>query len=428
MKKIYSLGLSAVAVALAWQMPMQAYATEIAPGVQAVYPAPDQRVNVGPNDYYLGLQEIAFQYGQPLEVNRDCTGVACIYLQGDQTPIQSVGVEGASVDVMINSRCSVLFPYVCNANGSYTVTIPEGFWYVGEGEARTLSGAMTLDYEIYVPQAVWPAPGTLSELGTITVTFPDFEKAELLDKSLISLYGVGTVDDLAFDVTEGEYANQLDIVLAAPVGKSGDYKLQLLAGAMRGVNADGSSEANSEMIYSWTVAAAGQPVITPAEGEVKEFSSFVLSVPEGAAFWFCDDRSKNYIYEADEEGNLYSDPLCMVKPVADIAAGTITLTVMETTEGKDTLIPADGYYCLVLAKGLYSGSWGDDFINSPELRYYYKVANNYSAVDSLESVDGESADVYNMQGVRVLRSVTADDLRSLPAGIYVYGNRKVVVR
>ena len=118
----------------------------------------------------------------------------------------------------------------------------------------------------------------------------------------------------------------------------------------------------------------------------------------------------------------------MVKPVADMAAGTITLTVMETTEGKDTLIPADGYYCLVLAKGLYSGSWGDDFINSPELRYYYKVANNYSAVDSLESVDGDSADVYNMQGVRVLRSVTADDLRSLPAGIYVYGNRKVVVR
>lgn len=287
---------------------------------------------------------------------------------------------------------------------------------------------MTLPYEIYVPQAVAPAPGVLESLSVITVSFPDFEKAELLDKSKISLYGVGTVADLEFDVTAGEYDNQLDIVIAAPVSKAGDYKLQLLAGAMRGVNADGSAESNCEMIYSWTIAAAAQPAITPAEGEVKEFSSFVISVPEGAAFWFCDDRSKNYIYEADEEGNLYSDPLCMVKPVADMAAGTITLTVMETSEGKDTLIPTDGYYCLVLAKGLYSGSWGDDFINSPELRYYYKVANNYSIVDTLDGMDAESADVYNMHGVRVLRGVTADDLRTLPAGIYVYAGRKVVVR
>ncbi len=56
------------------------------------------------------------------------------------------------------------------------------------------------------------------------------------------------------------------------------------------------------------------------------------------------------------------------------------------------------------------------------------VWTNESGVDATEAVADGKADVYSVTGVRVLRDASRADLRTLPAGVYIHGNRKVIVR
>lgn len=60
------------------------------------------------------------------------------------------------------------------------------------------------------------------------------------------------------------------------------------------------------------------------------------------------------------------------------------------------------------------------------------IANDgYSGVnDILEGENGEavSFEVYNLQGIRVLSNASADDVRNLPAGIYIVNGKKVVIK
>ena len=50
---------------------------------------------------------------------------------------------------------------------------------------------------------------------------------------------------------------------------------------------------------------------------------------------------------------------------------------------------------------------------------------NFSEIISVDSIltDGEEADVYNFQGIRV-----ASKLEGLPAGMYIVKGRKVVIK
>lgn len=60
------------------------------------------------------------------------------------------------------------------------------------------------------------------------------------------------------------------------------------------------------------------------------------------------------------------------------------------------------------------------------------IANDgHSGVnDILEGENGEavSFEVYNLQGIRVLSNASADDVRNLPAGIYIVNGKKVVIK
>lgn len=52
-----------------------------------------------------------------------------------------------------------------------------------------------------------------------------------------------------------------------------------------------------------------------------------------------------------------------------------------------------------------------------------------NAITSAEAVtESTVADVYNLQGIRVLSGATADDLKTLPAGLYIFGGTKVAVK
>lgn len=50
-----------------------------------------------------------------------------------------------------------------------------------------------------------------------------------------------------------------------------------------------------------------------------------------------------------------------------------------------------------------------------------------TAIEDIEAA-GMQADVYGVNGVKLLNNANAAELRSLPAGVYIFGNKKVVVR
>ena len=65
---------------------------------------------------------------------------------------------------------------------------------------------------------------------------------------------------------------------------------------------------------------------------------------------------------------------------------------------------------------------GSDFIEAK-----YVVDPNCSGI---EGVDAESGlfTVYNLQGILVLRDASADELKALPAGIYIVNGKKVALK
>ena len=44
------------------------------------------------------------------------------------------------------------------------------------------------------------------------------------------------------------------------------------------------------------------------------------------------------------------------------------------------------------------------------------------------ATDNRVTDIHTISGVRVKRNATTDNLKTLPAGIYIIGNRKVMVK
>lgn len=73
----------------------------------------------------------------------------------------------------------------------------------------------------------------------------------------------------------------------------------------------------------------------------------------------------------------------------------------------------------------YNKDWG---MKLKEMKVY-ATAENLTAVEAIEAPEAEVVDVYSISGVRVRTAVNAADaLRDLPAGLYIAGGKKVVVK
>ena len=70
-----------------------------------------------------------------------------------------------------------------------------------------------------------------------------------------------------------------------------------------------------------------------------------------------------------------------------------------------------------------SDEYSSALATSPEI-----VVENPVGIESAKSTSDAPANIYNLQGILVKRNATADNLRSLPAGIYIMNGRKVIVK
>lgn len=398
-----------------------------------VYPTPDSRVDLGPNASPLGLQQISARFRSNISVNPECEGEACIYLEGEDSPLQTIGVSGATVDQEQPKMGSVIFPYSCTANGRYRVTIPEGFWTL-EGAPATPSGAFDLYYEILMPQRIMPSEGVASELNEFRLEFPDYQEAKLLDASKIEFFRHSSNNRYSISVSEGKNedgtpANYILIKLNSPVSVQGEYSLFVKKGAAAGIKyEDGQtiSDINIEAIYRYTVSMIPAPAIEPTEGVVEGFKTFELTVPEGADFWFVNDRAVNLIYPVEEDGSLSPDAAYRLTANRKENTDIIVLTIMEDGKPVTDVMPKPGNYALKLATGLFSGQWGGEFVNSAPFIYYYQaveIPDNTGLIPTYSKAPGLPG-IFTIDGKRIQGSAKGE---SLPEGFYIIDGKKKLI-
>lgn len=406
--------------------------------VTSVDPRPDTRVNTGAFSSPLGVQQISVVFSKDVTINASCTEKAHIYKDGEETPIQSVGISGAFVDAMYSNIGGVLFPNSCTSNGNYRVTIPEGFWQLsGAG----LSGAFDLYYEILTPQTISPSNSIQRELKEFRMEFPGFDEVKILDKSKFEFLRLSSSDTYNINVSEGinedgSRANYILITLATPVTTQGEYNLFIQANAAEGISYgpnypenpnDIIREPNTEVLQRYTVSLVDKSAINPAEGLLDKFTSFELTVPEGSQFWFVNDKAVNFIYPVNEDGSLSPDPICRLTGRRIEDTEKILLTVNENGNVVDSFTPKPGKYALQLASGLFSGSWDDEFINSSPYIYYYEIMGG-SSVDEIPTpyIKADEA-VYTIDGRKVSDSKESLREKTLPKGIYISGGHKIMI-
>lgn len=402
--------------------------------VTVVYPTPDSRVDLGPNASPLGLQQISALFRKELSVNPECTGLAAIYSEGVDTPLQTVGVAGASADLTQPRMGSVLFPRSCTANGRYRVSIPEGFWIL-EGETPEFSGAFDLYYEILVPQRISPTEGVADELKEFRLEFPGYKEARLLDNKKIEFFRHSSSERYGMSVTQGRNedgtpANYLLITLDKAIGEQGEYSLFVKAGAAAGVNYDENNEEiidkNIEALYRYTVSRIPAPAILPPEGTVDGFVPFELTVPDGSDFWFINDRAVSFIYPVEEDGSMSPDAAYRLTASRKEGSDIIVLTIMEDGTPATNVTPQPGNYALKLASGLFSGQWGSEFVNSAPFVYYYQSVGIPESVDLNHATNGDirNKGIFTIDGKSIPLNVNEE---TLPEGLYIIDGKKKLI-
>lgn len=110
-----------------------------------------------------------------------------------------------------------------------------------------------------------------------------------------------------------------------------------------------------------------------------------------------------------------------------VATFKVTNGTGQVTLSLDEPFKTTGHYLLQVPEGGLGyedeyGEWND----IPAMTFRYWI-NPKAGVEMIENEAPASFDIYNMQGVCVLRNASIDDLRSLPKGIYIANQRKYLV-
>lgn len=394
-------------------------------GVVAVYP-PQGYIDTSDNAYPLGAGSISVEFESVPESNPACTELICIYMDGAEEPAETlVAGQSAFADAMGYPFGGFNFSRAYSNPGTYTVTIPEGAWKVSGAD----SPAMTLYYGVRKLQWLSPQPGIVDEISSVTLTVAgkDVESVSATLKPEI-ISGIDTYQLTVSFTPNAENPDFTDIVMTpeATLTEAKDYTLMIPGGCFSFTTADGESVLNQEVVAIYSIPFFPQPECTPADGsELKSFGTFTLTYPEGFVPIVTDDMGYSFIYPVMADGNPSTSYTYRLKEVASDDKG-VTLGIYgedNKYHAGEEYTPADGEYVLKVMSGLFSGFWGEEFINNPEYTYHFTIkADNATEEISAES---EKVTVVGIDGTVIARDAGRAIVKTLPKGIYIVNGRLV---
>lgn len=225
----------------------------------------------------------------------------------------------------------------------------------------------------------------------------DWEKEDVMGKEVVS-----------------EGGNVLLVnVYGAAADVEGDLYVSIPAGAL-----DISGEPNPAAIeYTWKVVAKKEYtyVITPTpESTVSQLSELTIEFTNAETAVLHDSFVNAWI--GVWKGYSMIASATSVEAVAGAGHPTFKVTFAPLTEaGRYRITFSDQTF-------YFDNAQGSDFIQA-----WYEVDPTYTGIEGVGAESGLFT-VYNLQGILVLSDATADDVKALPAGIYIVNGKKVALK
>ena len=330
--------------------------------------------------------------------------------------VDASGVEiadGTSVDVMLASvKAADGYDHSKDVKATYTYKVKES--------GEVLEG---------LPISISPASGsTVKELQVITFEFSTADYPNTMsydgDKKPV-LY-----NEAGEEVAVGNYGYadaatymSLYVSFEEAITAEGTYKLVIPEGGMCeyawGIENPRICPAmeltytvgNAELQY--TVTASPAP---GSEIAVEDLNQFTVTFGDVQKIDFSTEAWHGYVLRVDEKGNTLEEFPATCDMISDVAY-TVTMDRAATEAGIYRLVIPEAAV-IVLDNAGVSGP-------NKEETFDYNVIT-VGIEDILN--DATSFEVYTINGVRVLRNASAEDVKLLDKGIYIINGRKVIIR
>lgn len=333
------------------------------------------------------------------------------------------------------------------AEGIYHLTVPAGeFVYYGDNE-DVYFDALDIQFTVgegrYYDVTIDPAQGVVTSFKEFNITFGGADQ--------IAVNGEAGPNDFPYYGTvadDGTITKVSSMMMS--VGSStpdpGEYALFSAAGPVLNVNAYGevSDPGNyaivipvaaikvdgdfleNELVFKYTIEASGEAIeytveSTPADGAtVSDLSTIEITFSteaEGVTFAYNSLVSPE-LARYDDEGNKLQ-----------VYNGTYTCV--------DNVITWNVYSGRVVDEGNYVFNVGDGWMSMTGADGYVTKSSAFSlsfyvdgtAAVELVTADGNATyDVYNLQGIQVLRNAEENALNNLPAGLYIVNGEKRLIK
>lgn len=379
----------------------------------------------------LSLKDFVLDFGENVAIEWNCQENITITDAEGKTVATVTGDDIHEEDMPDNywenpyplTKITINLPEAITKAGTYRLNIPEGRFNLGEtGDSG--NNAMAFNYTVadtIRPVNVDPEPGTAehpAELPAITDITLTFDADMIVCDTVVTIQSLTSTDPAtslynAFLRAEGK--NIIVSPMSREIPDAGTYVVIIPEGAV--ATAD-KSKTNPELDYRYVVVA-GETVnvtIDPADGStVKELKVFTIDLGAAGGLSY---NTQEKITITDAAGNVVAEATdANVEPVDPEAweesEWVITFPTAVTTAGEYVLtIPMDFF------------NVGD--VMNPVLHYHYTVDAGVSAITEVEAV-AEGVTVYNLQGVPVLKSDNAADVKTLESGLYIVNGKKVII-
>lgn len=404
----------------------------------------------------LGAGEISFVFAGAAEVVANTSVTSELYRDG-----KLLATSGkAYVDAMGNRIASINFGRQVKV-GWYEVKMTEGQFTIG-GQP---SPAMSLFYQIEGFCNILTTPGIIYQIDDVILGFDkNVFKVELDSEKLAELACLAHIrNDDGADVTPefemvaeafeegGEWGVAIRFGQIGGIGgmalmNEGNYEVNIPAGLIKSYSygpdyatdpTDVIERTNPRYNLTYIIPSFPEPDCEPATYSVVEcFDKFVLTMPSGLTILFADNMASSIIYPVVDGVVDMDTPLYKVKATGwDITANTVSYQVIDpatNTFAKTPIVPEPGDYALVLSDKAFSGTWKPyENIEARQVfaapyQFFFTVSGE-SAVENVEAV-ADDFTVYNLQGVRVAKGISAAQVNALPAGLYIVNGKKVMVK
>lgn len=427
MNKITKTSLAVMAASLTSLTNEAAVSPQPLPaGVVQVFPAQGY-IDTSDNQYPLGAGSISVEFEAMPQTNPECTELISIYVDGADVPAETlVAGQSAFTDAMGFPLGGFNFRHAYADPGTYKIVIPKGTWTVSGSD----SPAMTLSYEIRKFQWLTPEAGIVDEISSLTLTVAGngVEAASATLKPEL-LSGIDTYP-LTVSFTPNDRNPAFTDIVMTPdhtLTDARDYTLFIPGGCYSFTNTEGEKILTQETVAVYSIPVFPQPECSPADGsELTSFSTFTLLYPEGFVPIVTDDMGFSYIYAVSADGNTSSNYLYRLKETTSDDKG-VTIGILGD-DGKyhasTEYAPADGEYVLKVAGGLFSGFWGDEFVNNPEYTYHFTINAGKGATDAIPAFDNRVT-IVTLDGKVLARDADPAVVKTLPEGIYIVNGKLV---